>query len=140
MLYTKDLAVLVKLEPNIKNQSSINDYKFFCFNGRVEFMKVDFDRNTVHRANYYDRDFNLLKFGEEAYPPDYTKAIGKPECFKQMIPLAEKIAGDIRFLRVDFYEVGGRILFGETTFYPASASGRFTTPDVDMEIGKLLTL
>lgn len=122
------------------SDSSINDYKFFCFNGRVEFMKIDFDRNTSHRANYYDRNFKLLEFGEEEFPPDSTRSVDKPVCFEQMITLAEKIAQKIRFVRVDFYEINGHVFFGESTFYPASGVGRFTPLSADFEIGKLLRL
>lgn len=103
-------------------------------------MKVDFDRNTSHRANYFDRNFHLLDFGEEECPPDITKTIDKPICFEKMIVLAEKIACNVRFLRVDFYEVNGKVFFGETTFYPASAIGRFTIQSADYEIGKLLNI
>ena len=38
----------------------LNDYKFFYFNGKVKFFKIDFDRFTNHRANYFDKDGKLL--------------------------------------------------------------------------------
>lgn len=136
----KPRIIAEKLLEVTDSDSSINDYKFFCFNGRVEFMKIDFDRNTSHRANYYDRNFNLLEFGEEEFPPEPARSVDKPVSFELMINLAEMIAQKIRFVRVDFYEIDGHVFFGEATFYPASGVGRFTTPTADSNIGKLLRL
>ena len=45
------------------NGEDLCDFKFFCFNGRVEFFKIDFGRFVEHRANYYDRNAHLLPFG-----------------------------------------------------------------------------
>lgn len=123
------------------SDNNVYDYKFFCFNGRVKFMKVDFDRQTNHGANYYDRDFNLLEI-EEAVdcPRNPEKGIERPKNFELMIELAEKIANGHKFLRVDFYEVNGNVYFGETTFYPASGMGKLGPDNADLEIGKLLKL
>lgn len=138
MLIADNLAIILKT--CYREPKDINDYKFFCFNGRVELLKVDFDRSVNHRANYYDRDFNLLDFGEEAYLPDLEKKISRPGRLETMITLAEKIACDKKFVRVDLYEVDGKVFFGENTFYPASASGRFVPGSADHELGKLLKL
>ena len=123
----------------VHNQD-INDYKFFCFNGHVEFMKVDFDRHTDHHANYYDRDFNLLDFGENVCPPIKERIIQRPILFSKMIELSEKISKHIRFVRVDFYEVNNRIYFGEITFFPDSGIGMLSPKLADFEIGKLLNI
>lgn len=103
-------------------------------------MKIDFDRSSNHHANYYDREFNLLRFGEVTCPPDWNREIRKPHRFEDMITLAEKISKGYRFVRVDFYEVNDEIYFGEITFYPASGTGKFMPDTVDIEIGKLLKL
>lgn len=57
-----------------------------------------------------------------------------------MISLAEKLSEDEPFLRVDFYNVNGKIYFGELTFYPASGMLPWTTEEADKEIGKYLKL
>lgn len=126
-------------DDKVHNQD-INDYKFFCFNGHVEFMKVDFDRHIDHHANYYDCDFNLLNFGENVCPPIKERIIQRPIHFSKMIELSEKISKHIRFARVDFYEVNNRIYFGEITFYPASGTGKFVPETADSEIGRRLCL
>ena len=122
------------------NEEDIKDYKFFCFSGVVRFFKVDFNRFVEHHANYYDRDGHIMKFGEEACPPVFDHFEALPTNLGDMIKIAETISYGHRFLRVDLYNVEGRIYFGETTFYPASGFGKFVPADYDFKIGDLLQL
>lgn len=115
----------------------LKDYKFFCFNGKVKFFKVDFGRFVEHHANYYDTDGNLLPFGEKNFEPDPSYIIELPNNLKEMIALAERLSKNEPFLRVDFYNVNAKIFFGELTFYPASGLGKWTTEEADNTIGKL---
>ena len=57
-----------------------------------------------------------------------------------MIQFAEILSKGCRFARVDFYEVQGRVFFGEITFFPASGVGKLIPEMADTEIGKLLRL
>lgn len=84
-----------------ESKKELKDYKFFCFNGRVEYMKVDFNREIEHRANYYDRNFKIQEFGEEICPPDFNKKIKKPLNYNKMVELAEILSKDITFVRID---------------------------------------
>lgn len=118
----------------------LKDYKFFVFNGVVKCFKIDFNRQTDHHANYYDRNGQLLPFGEKAYPPQPEKCLEVPATFTKMIELAEKIAEKHNFVRVDFYDHNGKILFGEITFFPASGMGQFTPNEWDYKLGKWLKL
>ncbi len=116
------------------------DYKFFCFHGRVNCFKVDFDRFSAHHANWYDRSCNLLPYGEVVCPPCHTKQLELPDSLPHMIDLAEKLSQKIPFLRVDFYCVNHRIYVGELTFYPASGLLPFTDMEWDRIMGSWLTL
>lgn len=116
----------------------VNDYKFFCFNGKVHCFKVDFNRFTNHQANYYDSNGNLLNFGEKACPPDYNHIEILPSNLKKMIMLAEKLSAGHVFMRVDFYNINGHIYFGELTFFPAGGIGLFTTNEADEYLGNLI--
>ena len=118
----------------------LKDYKFFCFNGKVECFKVDFDRFTFHKANYYNRYAKLLPFGEECCMPDYNRQFEKPTNFDTMLSLAEKLADGIPFARIDFYNIDGKIYFGEITFFPAAGMGKFAPPVWDLKLGKLIDL
>ncbi len=118
----------------------LKDYKFFCFNGRVEYCKVDFDRFSEHHANYYDPFWTLQSWGEKDFPPKYDKSIPCPENFDKMMELANLLAKNIPFARIDFYNIKGRTYFGEITFYPATGMGKFTTKETDVQLGRLLEL
>lgn len=118
----------------------LRDYKFFCFGGQVRCYKVDFDRFVEHHANYYDRESQLLEFGEASFPPLVGKKLELPRNIELMMELSEKLAGQTPFLRTDFYDVDGKVYFGEMTFYPASGFGQFTSHEAEIELGKWLKI
>ena len=122
------------------DKEDLNDYKFFCFDGKVKFFKVDFGRFKEHHANYYDTDGALLPFGEEVCLPVPEYKITLPSSLEQMKAMASTISKGFPFLRVDLYDSDGQIYFGETTFYPASGMGRFSPASADLDIGNMLTL
>lgn len=123
-----------------KIEEELKDFKFFCFDGKVECFKIDFDRFSSHRANYYDKSGNLLKFGEADFPPDYDRAINIPSNIKEMVSVAETLSVGIVFIRVDLYNVRGQIYFGEMTFFPASGMGRFTPEEWNLKLGEMIKL
>ena len=118
----------------------LHDIKIFCFNGKAEFFKIDFGRFVEHHANYYDTDMNLLPFGEADMLPIPDAPIRIPDTISKMLTMAEKLSVDIPFLRVDFYDVDGRIFFGELTFYPASGMGKFVPEEYDTVLGREIEL
>jgi hypothetical protein len=113
----------------------LRDYKFFCFGGQARCAKVDFDRFVDHHANYFDREGNLLPFGEESYPPDESRVITLPRNVETMTRLAETLSKETPFLRVDFYDVNGEVYFGELTFFPDSGFGKLTSKEWDYKLG-----
>lgn len=129
-----------KSPDSVLKSSELLDFKFFCFNGKVRFFKVDFGRFVEHHANYYSPEGDLLEFGEQGLEPDPNYPIELPDNLKEMISLAEKLSANEPFLRVDLFNVNGRIFFGELTFYPASGMIPWTTEEADKEIGKYLKL
>ena len=118
----------------------IPDYKFFCFNGKVKFFKVDFGRFTEHHANYYSPIGELLEFGEVGLEPNPNYKIELPHNLHKMISIAETLSKNEPFIRVDLYSIKDTIYFGELTFYPASGMGAFTDEKSDYMIGDMLEL
>ena len=118
----------------------LRDYKFFCFNGKVKCYKIDLDRFVEHRANYYDDNNRLLKFGEKVFPPDFNRNVEIPKTIEKMKELARQLSQDIPFVRVDFYDVDGKIYFGEITFFPGAGFGKFIPEEYDKVLGDLITL
>lgn len=109
------------------------DYKFFCFSGTARFIQVDFDRFSSHKRNIYDRDWNLLNV-QYKHPPKLD-APGRPQNLSQMISIAERLSNDIDFVRVDLYDLGSRVVFGELTNYPEAGRGRFYPQEWDATFG-----
>ena len=116
------------------------DYKFFCFDGKAKFIQANKGRDTTnHAQNFYDLSWNILPFGKDLKPrPDIH--IDAPSSMKQMIEIAEDLATEFPFVRVDFYEVNGKVIFGELTFYPKSGLPDFTPPEYDEILGTYFEL
>lgn len=127
----------IKIEED-NSSGDLKDYKFFCFNGKVKFFKVDFGRFVEHHANYYSPEGKLLPFGEKGLEPDPNHIEIMPENLNKMISIVEKLSDGFKFLRVDLYNVNGKIYFGELTFYPASGMGAFVPEEWDEKLGSLL--
>lgn len=117
-----------------------DDYKIFCFNGEVKFLKIVFNNSTGHHANFYNKKWELLPFYEADVLPDPQAEISAPDNFEKMIEIAEKLSEGIPFLRVDLYNLDGKIFFGETTFYPAGGWDFYAPKDADEYIGALMDL
>lgn len=118
----------------------LKDYKFFCFNGVPMFFKIDFDRQTNHRANYYDTDWVLQPFYESKYPYNPQRTFAKPENFDKMLEIVKTLSKKLPFVRIDLYNIRGEIYFGEMTFFPASGLGRIYPCEWDFKIGDNLIL
>lgn len=137
----KNVQKRILAETYITDSSGeLKDYKFFCFSGEVKIFKVDFNRFEKHQANYYDRKFNLLPFGEVSCPPDPEKKINLPYSINEMIRLAERLAVGNPFMRVDFYDSNGKVYFGEITFFPAGGMGKFEPENWDKVLGDMINL
>lgn len=123
-----------------KETKELRDYKFFVFNGKVKCFKIDYNRFTSHGSCYFDVEGNQLPFSEKLFNKELTTNLRIPDNLHKMIEIAEKLAADMPFVRVDLYNVDGQILFGEFTFYPASGFGSFTSNEWDVKLGNWLDL
>lgn len=121
-----------------EKQKRLLDYKFFCFQGHVQFIQVDFDRYVNHTRNMYDRNWALCPF-TFLYPNNPFK-LERPENLETMMEVAEALAGEIPFIRVDLYNANSLILFGELSFTPESGFGTFRPAEWDFRLGTYLQL
>lgn len=126
------------LEDNNEELSGINDYKFLCCNGKVEYIVLDVDRYINHRRNIYDNNWNYLNIETDC--EKLGNKINKPFNLDEMKKIAEILSKDFPFVRVDLYSINGKINFGELTFYPWSGYVQFTPEKFDFEIGKKIIL
>lgn len=124
------------------SRNDLPDYKFFCFNGRVEFLYVMIDYTDNHsngKMGFFDRDFKKLPFNRTDFKI-ISGNIDKPKNFDKMIEYAEILAKDFPHVRVDLYNQDGVILFGELTFYNTSGYVKFSPDSADMKIGELFDI
>ena len=113
------------------------DYKMHYFNGKLAFTQVDMDRETDHKRNLYDPEWNFIPC-TWAYKNGHS--ISKPKVYAEMKHIAQILAKDFLYVRVDLYVVSDLIYFGELTFHSDSGNGKFTPQKWDEKIGQLLQL
>ena len=121
------------------NEEVLNDYKFYCFSGKPTYVQVDKGRGHSHTRMFYDMKWNLQPFTKGNFEIS-TSRLDKPVNFEKMIDLAEILADDFPFVRVDLYNLNGQIIFGEMTFYPGDGRQVFKPKKYEKEIGNLLNL
>ncbi|MFD1294335.1 ATP-grasp fold amidoligase family protein [Lutibacter holmesii] len=138
----KDVKPKIIAEKFIEQEgrSSLIDYKFYCFNGVAKFVEVHLDRSQNHKRGFYDLTFNKLPFRYVSVDKSISEEIEKPNNFEEMIPLAEKLAANFPFVRVDFYSIKNQIIFGEMTFYPSDGRKDFYPESYNKIIGNYFIL
>jgi len=118
---------------SIGNGSVPSDYKFFCFHGKCKIVQVDSERFKKHTRDMFDLDWNLLPF-TFTYP-NSASIPTRPENFEEMVQIAESLSEGFDFIRVDLYNLDGRIVFGELTNYPEGSLGKFSPKEWDQTLG-----
>lgn len=129
------------------NDKELTDYKFFCFNGEVKYCQVIKDRSGSETIDFFDAEWNHQEFigllQKKRTMRSATKLqvpIEKPSAYDEMIEVARKLAVNQPFVRIDLYEINGRVYFGEITFYPAAGLGVFEPAEWNQRLGTLIRL
>lgn len=117
----------------------LKDYKFFCFNGEPKFVQIDFDRYSNHRRNVYDINWNLLDL-QIKFPKGHDRIFPKPDNYEEMLEVARMLSKGIPHVRIDLYNVTGKIYFGEMTFFHGSGMEVFTPLEWDYKFGDFIKL
>lgn len=118
--------------------SSLNDYKFYCYNGVPKIVLIVTDRATDCRYDFYDMNFNHLdlRYGK----PREDDKIQEPEFFAEMKEVAAKLSAGIPFVRMDLYEINGRVYFGEYTFFDGGGFQWLQPEKWEYEMGSWINL
>jgi hypothetical protein len=115
-----------------------DEYKLFVIHGRVELLYVDVDRHVDQRRNLYLRDWTPLEVMKDRYRRGEVRP--RPAALDRMVEIAEALGGETDLVRVDLYDVDGRVVFGELTNYPSSGFKNFSPSSYDDELGRTWTL
>lgn len=116
------------------------DYKVMCFDGVPKMIFTCSERFSSDglKVTFFDLNWQKLPF-ERHYKSSINK-VEKPKNYDKMLELSRKLSIDIPFVRVDWYEINGKLYFGELTFYPGSGVEEFSPQEWDLKIGNMLNL
>ena len=132
---------VLPLEPGA---TSLTDYKMWCFNGKCYYTWICNDRsaggNSAHVMTY-DMDWNAHpEFS--VFNSDYFRGeiVPKPKNFENMVEIAERLSKGFPEVRVDLYNIDGKIYFGELTFTSQGGFMDFYTPEFNRKLGELVDM
>lgn len=139
----KNVKPRIIAEKYMKDSASgeLRDYKFFCFDGDVKALFIASDRNVMGKEvkfDFYDENFNHLDIVQRH--PMSSKIIEKPVTFEEMKTLASKLSQGLPEARCDFYEVDGKVYFGEITFFHHGGLAAFHPKEWDYRLGEWIKL
>jgi len=137
----KDVKPRIIIEKYLEqiDQKSLTDFKFYCFDGKAKFIDIHTDREDEHKQGSFDLNFERLPFGVSRFKQIYESP-EKPVNLKEMIECAEVLSEKLPFVRVDFYAIDGKTIFGEMTFYPSDGRKKFYPEKYNRIIGDYFTL
>ena len=124
-----------------QKDGGLTDYKFFCFNGYVDCVMVCIDRHLGKPKFYFfDKNWNFLRLNKRGINAPENFTLPKPMGIERMFEIASVLSKGQPFVRVDLYNVDGKIYFGELTFFPDGGVDPNILPETDRRWGKLLNL
>ena len=124
--------------------TDIHTYKFYCFNGEPKVMYISSNGENGEYDKYYDyfdMDWNHLNMSLKGHEnlPDYH-VLKKPDTFDKMKQLAGELCKPFPFVRIDLYDINGKIYFSEYTFIPTGGFMKLTPDEVENEWGSWLDI
>lgn len=121
-----------------------NDYKLHFINGNLEFVYCSVGRETVNKRNIYNSNWEPYYF---SWVEPFKNAanirgeeIPSPPTFELMKKMGTEIAKDFSYVRVDFYDVDGKLYFGEITFFHGGGFDVIIPSEYDIFFGNKLNL
>lgn len=114
------------------------DYKFFCSRGNIICALIITGRGNSQERIYVDEDFKDLHLVDEYTGEDYLHL--KPKSFSNMIEISKELSKDFPFVRVDLYDVCGKVVFGELTFTPHGCNHNYLSEESQVWMGSQIIL
>jgi len=134
----KDIKRKIIITQYIEELSGdISDYKFFCFNGKPWYILFCTDRASgVLKNSFFNMEWDNMNFNYTGELINFP--VQKPQNFELMCELAEKLCDGFKHVRVDFYNINGKIYFGEMTFTSYAGYFKFKPEEWNLKLGQLL--
>jgi hypothetical protein len=139
-LHYKNIRPVIIAEKYLENLGDIlYDYKFLCFHDEPKYCSVEMGRGAAFRSSLFDLNYEPLPFSIGTFlkidPP-----LAKPPNFDLMITLAKKLCQGFKHVRVDFFNVNGKIYFGEMTFTNHAGLVKIIPREYDTILGDMINL
>ena len=137
----KHRILIERYIPSDEAAGGLIDYKFFCFDGKVEYAYGITDRAIGRDAAFgiFDKDFNLLPYRRTDERP-LERTLEKPQNYEMMAEAAQTLAKEFPHARVDFYNQDNALIFGEITFFDSSGYVAFGPDEFDFILGEKFIL
>lgn len=140
----KDIKPRIIAETLMVDESGIElkDYKFFCFDGKPKVLFYASGRflNQQTYFDYYDVDTRKrLPFSSKGHPHSDVDVINVPN-YDRMVEIATQLSKGFPFLRIDLYNIQGKIYFGEFTFHHDGGFVPFIPEEWNIKLGNLINL
>lgn len=120
--------------------AEINDYKFYCLNGKIACILVCTGRKQGVKYYFFSKEWKFLRWDKETQYEKSDCPVSRPENLDEMIKIAELLAEGLPSVRIDLYNIQGQIYFGEFTFFTNSGMDRDITRECDELLGQMLIL
>lgn len=122
-------------------EKGLTDYKFYCFDGVPKYLYVSsgLENHATARISFLTLDWQFAPFGRSDYKA-FEKLPKRPVNLSEMIELAKTLSKGLPFLRVDLYEIKGKVFFSELTLSPCSGMMPFSPREWDERLGLELRL
>lgn len=121
-----------------------NDYKLHYMNGELKFVYVSVDREGSNARNIYDENWAPLYFQWDGTDKNAKNRRGNeipaPKTFELMKEYGKIIAKDFKYVRIDYYDVDGKLYFGEITLYHGGGFDVFIPDSYDAYWGNILKI
>ena len=139
----KNVVPSILAEPYLEDEEThdLPDYKFFAFDGEVKVVLVATSRSSTDietRFDYFDVNYQHLDLTDGDKNAEIIPK--KPKNFEMMIRLSQILSRGIPHVRCDFYEVSGKVYFGELTFYQQGGITKFNPASFDDYLGSMIRL
>lgn len=124
-----------------KQSAGLRDYKFYCFNGEPKCLYVSegLENHETARISFLNLDWSFTDFRRNDFAP-FEQLPPKPNHYEIMLSFAQQLSREVPFLRVDLYEINGKVYFSELTFSPCSGMMPFEPVEWDEVLGNWIKL
>lgn len=142
----KDVKPCILCEQYLEDSvdKELKDYKVMCFSGEPRYIQVHSGRYTQNQAqDFYDLQWNKTDITQSESMKKFqcSDAVSRrPVNLELMISLSRTLAKDMRQVRIDWYEVDGKLYFGEITLYDGSGFVLFDDRQIDLLLGQMISI